>query len=318
MPIEFRCGSGHLLKARDDQVGTQARCPACGEVIAVSRPSGALDELELVASEAAAIPLEQLVESLSSRVVSIIASGRGEGAGFFIAPNGIVATNKHVVESATTVTVRLADSREVHGSVLRAFPDVDLAFVKVESQLAELPLAASDSGVKVGQEVLAIGNPRGLHNTVTKGIISALGRMVSGIPMLQTDAAINPGNSGGPLLDLRGRVVGITTAKVGNGERLGFALPSSSIRSRLEETLKELGAGPRSYCPYCGKVGRWTKYCENCGAAAPAKPSTTTSVAAGVDDAPPAAPAVEATCKVCGTVNPHGLKYCGKCGTRLR
>jgi S1-C subfamily serine protease len=314
MPVEFICTSGHLLKAREDQIGKQARCPACGDVVTVPTARNAIDELELVERRDAPLSLEDLVLALTPKVVSILAPNSGEGAGFFVAPDGILATNKHVVGSATEVTVRLADTREIQGKVLRAYPDVDLAFVKVDVHMKELPLVASDGSIKVGQSVVAIGNPRGLHNTVTKGIISSLGRMVMGKQMVQTDAAINPGNSGGPLVDLNGHVIGITTLKVGDGERLGFALPSSVVRTRLDETLKELVAGgTQSYCPHCGKTGRWVKYCQNCGASAPLKVShPERAEAAGT-----ASVAQGGQCKACKTSNATGTKYCSKCGTRL-
>jgi len=311
MAVEFRCESGHLLKAREDQIGKQARCPACGDVITVPAPGESLDELELLERREAPVPLEELLQALTPKVVSILTPGSGEGAGFFVASDGIVATNRHVVGTASQVTVRLADTREVQGKVLRAFPDVDLAFVKVNVQMQELPLAPPGASLKVGQSVIAIGNPLGFHNTVTKGIVSSVGRMVMGNQMVQTDAAINPGNSGGPLVDLGGNVIGITTAKIGNGERLGFALPSSVVRLRLEETLQELTTGGgQVYCPHCGKTGAWGKYCGNCGATVASKPPSS-------DRAEPQKAVTGGHCRACKTSNPIGVKYCNKCGARL-
>jgi S1-C subfamily serine protease len=315
MPIEFMCKFGHLLKVGDEMAGKKVACPSCEFMNTVPSPKGT-PKVELVERKDAPISLEDLVETLTPKVVSILTPDHGEGAGFFVTSDGIVATNKHVVGSFTEVTVRLADTREVTGRVVRAYPDVDLAFIKVDIHLKEKPLAMADTSLRVGQSVVAIGNPRGLHNTVTKGIISSLGRMVKGTQMVQTDAAINPGNSGGPLVDLNGNVIGINTAKVGNSDSLGFALPSSVVRARLDETLKELvHGGTQSYCPFCGKTGRWVKYCDNCGAATPdKKPGTSANAKPATVPAPTA---VGGPCKACRTDNPPGTKYCSKCGTRM-
>ncbi len=263
----------------------------------------------------APLPLEELLQTLTPKVVSVLRPDGAEGAGFFVSGNGVLVTNRHVVGTASEVIVRLADTREIHGQVRRSFPDVDLAFVKVDVPIEGLRMAPSKT-LKVGQPVVAIGNPMGLHNTVTKGIVSSLGRMVRGIQMIQTDEAINPGNSGGPLVDLSGNVIGVNTVRVGGGENLGFAIPASVLHARLERSLDELSAGcaQTAYCPYCGKAGTASRYCQNCGAA-----RARTGRAAPPEKAEAAAPAGPGgECRACKNVNPASARYCNRCGYTLR
>src|SRR5665213_2805385 len=160
------------------------------------------------------------------------------GSGVIVdAMGGYVLTNNHVVEGADAITVKLADKREFPGVVVGRDPKTDLAVVKIKgaSDLSALAFGDSD-GVEVGDWVLAVGSPFGLEQTVSHGIISAKGRVIGAGPyddFLQTDAAIHPGNSGGPLLDIRGRVIGINTAvasESGGSEGVGFAIPSNLAR----------------------------------------------------------------------------------------
>lgn len=157
---------------------------------------------------------------------------RGTGSGFIISPDGRLITNAHVVADADTVKVTLKDGRVLNGNVVGVDAVTDLAVVKIEgSSLPTVKLGNSEN-LRPGQWAIAIGNPLGLDNSVTVGIISALGRSSSqvGVPdkrvsFIQTDAAINPGNSGGPLLNARGEVIGINTAIRANAQGLGFAIP---------------------------------------------------------------------------------------------
>ena len=168
---------------------------------------------------------------------------RGQGSGFIVDRSGIILTNAHVVSGADEVTVNLRDGRTFRGEVRGIDEPSDLAVVKIEgSNLPVAPLGSS-SDVQVGDWAIAVGNPLGLDNTVSLGIISALSRSSAqiGIPdkrldFLQTDAAINPGNSGGPLLNDRGEVIGINTAIRAGAEGIGFAIPidlAKSIQDRL-------------------------------------------------------------------------------------
>src|SRR5581483_3581636 len=140
---------------------------------------------------------------------------RGSGSGFIIRKDGVILTNNHVVKAAREITVTLSDKREYPAKVLGRDPKTDLAVLKIETKgdLPVAPLGDSDA-LQVGDWVMAIGNPFGLSNTVTAGIVSAKGRVIGGPydNFIQTDASINPGNSGGPLFNDRGEVVGINSA----------------------------------------------------------------------------------------------------------
>ncbi len=171
----------------------------------------------------------------------------GAGSGFILNADGLVVTNAHVVEGADRVLVRLVDGREFPGQVVGADPSTDVAVVRIDpgEDVPEAVIGDSDE-VKVGDWVLALGNPLGLEFTVTAGIVSARGRTLSPTRLesyIQTDAAINPGNSGGPLVDLSGRVIGINTAIAGGGDRFvgyGFAVPAN-LAMRVVEDLIEYG-----------------------------------------------------------------------------
>ncbi len=182
---------------------------------------------------------------------------RGQGSGFITDKSGIVLTNAHVVSKADRVTVTLKDGREFEGVVKGTDEVTDLAVVQINPQSQDLPIAVlGDSDrVQVGDWAIAVGNPVGLNNTVTLGIISTLTRSSAqvGIPdkridFLQTDAAINPGNSGGPLLNERGEVIGINTAIRADANGIGFAIPINKVKS-IKDTL---AAGKQVPHPYIG------------------------------------------------------------------
>lgn len=178
---------------------------------------------------------------------------RGTGSGFIIKSDGLILTNAHVVDGADTVTVVMKDGRELRGRVLGADPVTDVAIVKVEgNNLPTVTLGNSDQ-LRPGEWAVAIGNPLGLDNTVTVGIISATGRRSSqvGVPdkrvgFIQTDAAINPGNSGGPLLNQRGEVIGMNTAIIGGAQGLGFAIPINTAQ-RISDQLVSKGKVDHPY-----------------------------------------------------------------------
>ncbi len=172
---------------------------------------------------------------------------RGEGSGFIISNNGQILTNAHVVEGADIVNVTLKDGRSFKGKVMGSDPVTDVAVVKIEANnLPIVPVGNSDQ-LKPGEWAIAIGNPLGLDNTVTTGIISATGRSSSavGVPdkrvqFIQTDAAINPGNSGGPLLNASGQVIGMNTAIIQGAQGLGFAIPINTVQ-RIANQLATTG-----------------------------------------------------------------------------
>ncbi len=173
---------------------------------------------------------------------------KGLGTGFLVDRDGTILTNNHVIEGADTITVKLADDRELPAKIVGRDPSTDIAVVKIDTkELSALPLGDSDR-MDVGDWVVAIGNPFGLSHTVSAGIVSAKGRTKDDVPLdptgyydfIQTDASINPGNSGGPLLNLRGEVVGINSAIRGGGAQgIGFAIPINMVKQLLPMLLRD-------------------------------------------------------------------------------
>src|SRR5438128_241461 len=175
------------------------------------------------------------------------------GSGFIIDTKGYILTNNHVVENADEIVVKLLTGKEFKAKVVGRDPKTDIALIEIHGASDLTPVVLGDSdGLKVGQWVVAIGNPFGLENTVTAGIVSALGRHINQGPydnFIQTDAAINPGNSGGPLLNTRGEVVGINTAifsRGGGNIGIGFAIPIS-LAKEIVPQLKEKGHVTRGW-----------------------------------------------------------------------
>ncbi len=166
------------------------------------------------------------------------------GSGFIISSEGFILTNNHVVEKATEIKVKLDNGKEYDAKIVGRDKKTDLALIKVKPDSGfPKPVALGDSNaIRVGDWVMAVGNPFGLGQTVTTGIISAKGRIIGAGPyddFLQTDAAINPGNSGGPLFNMKGEAIGINTAIIARGQNIGFAIPISIV----EKLLPQLKSG---------------------------------------------------------------------------
>ncbi len=185
-------------------------------------------------------PLEERVE-------------RGTGSGFIISADGRLITNAHVVEGAQQVKVTLKDGQTFDGQVVGTDSITDVAVVKIDGENLPIATLGKTGNLTPGEWAIAIGNPLGLDNTVTVGIISALGRSSSevGVPdkrvrFIQTDAAINPGNSGGPLLNAQGEVIGINTAIRADAQGLGFAIPIETVR-RIADQLFAKGKADHPY-----------------------------------------------------------------------
>ncbi len=175
---------------------------------------------------------------------------RSLGSGFIISKDGYILTNNHVVEQADEVNVTLADGRDFKAEVKGLDPKLDVALLKIDTD-EELPVArlGDSDGLKVGEWVMAIGNPFGLEQTVTVGIVSAKGRVIGAGPyddFIQTDASINPGNSGGPLFNIHGEVVGVNTAIIAGGQGIGFALPINAAHAIIPQ-LKATGHVTRGW-----------------------------------------------------------------------
>lgn len=183
----------------------------------------------------------RVARAITPTVVSV-SQQDGSGSGIIVRADGVVLTNAHVVGDSRTVEVGLADGRTLTGQVAGRDPSIDVAVVRVQAQsLPAAPLGDSDK-LEVGQSAIAIGNPLGLDRTVTSGVVSAVNRDPRGLSLdglIQTDAAISPGNSGGPLVDSRGRVIGITTAVIAGigASGLGFAVPINLANDVVRQVL---------------------------------------------------------------------------------
>jgi S1-C subfamily serine protease len=211
-------------------------------------------ERTVVSTGSRGVPQVLLMDPLFRQFFGVPGAGipsqrteRGQGTGVIFQPEGLILTNAHVVDGSSRVTVVLVDGRSLEGSVVGSDPITDLAVVRVSSNspLPVAPLGNSD-GVQVGDWAIAVGNPFGLDNTVTLGIISSTNRNASKLgitdkrlDLIKTDAAINPGNSGGPLLNAEGQVVGINAmVRSGPGAGLGFAIPINRARNIADQLVK--------------------------------------------------------------------------------
>ncbi len=206
----------------------------------------------------------QAVVHITSRVTTMnfffgAVPGEGTGSGFILDEEGHVVTNYHVIEGADSIAVTLADESTLEATVVGIDPPNDLALLRIESPPDSLtPVELGDSSsLRVGQRAVAIGNPFGLDRTLTVGVISALGRPLQTseenviFNVVQTDAAINPGNSGGPLLDSRGRVIGVNTAIRQDAQGIGFAVPVDTVK-RVLPALIEQGYYPHPWLGFLG------------------------------------------------------------------
>jgi serine protease Do len=220
----------------------EALTPAVVNVRVVAEPARGRDAAE----ESLPEPFRRFAPERGPRAV------RGMGSGFIVDASGYVVTNHHVVNEAKSIEVTLSDGRQLPAKLIGSDPDTDLALLKVEATgLPTIPLGRSGE-VRVGEPVMAIGNPFGLDHTVTVGIISAKSRVIGAgryDDFLQTDAAINPGNSGGPLISTRGEAIGIASAiasRSGGFQGIGFAIPSDLARPVLAE-LRTAGRVTRGW-----------------------------------------------------------------------
>jgi len=188
------------------------------------------------------------VEILGPAVVSLTSGDRrrgraGTGSGILLAPDGYVLTNSHVVHGAARFELALTDGRTLGGTLVGDDPATDLAVVRADGTGLPFAPLGDSAGLRVGQLVIAIGNPLGFQSTVSAGVVSALGRALRGAGgrlienVIQTDVALNPGNSGGPLVDSRGQVVGINTAIIAMAQGISFAVPATTARWVVPQLL---------------------------------------------------------------------------------
>jgi serine protease Do len=190
-----------------------------------------------------------VVQDVSPSVVHIQVQtrfGDSSGTGVVLEENGIILTNQHIVDGAISISVALTDDSVFEGTIIGEDESVDIAIVKIEAEGLQPARLGDSSILRVGEDVIAIGHALGLAGgpTVSKGIVSALGRTVNQgadqlTDLIQTDAAINPGNSGGPLLNANGHVIGINTARLDSGEGIGFAIEINLAQSIVEQLIHQ-------------------------------------------------------------------------------
>ena len=237
------------------------------QLVVVPQEQAVINAVKTVGPAVVSIVVKDVVRGYDFFLQPYEEQMEGIGSGFIFDKRGYVLTNNHVIQGADEIKVILTDKREFTGEVLGADPQNDLAVVKLDNaeNLPVVTLGDSDK-LQVGQMTIAIGTPYDLNfqNTVTTGVVSALGRAIqsqsqsrtgSAVSMsnlIQTDASINPGNSGGPLLDSQGKVIGINTAILGNAQGMGFAIPINTAKSIINDLI-EYGYAKR---PYIGIYGQ--------------------------------------------------------------
>uniref|UniRef100_A0A7C3J6F2 Trypsin-like serine protease n=1 Tax=candidate division WOR-3 bacterium TaxID=2052148 RepID=A0A7C3J6F2_UNCW3 len=249
--------------------------------------------------------ISNIIEKIKESIV-VVKTDKNIGTGFIADTTGIVITNAHVVEDSTDCEIQMFDKKSYDAKVIESNFDMDIAFIKIISnRVFKKANVLKRKDYNVGDEVIAYGNPLGFENTVTKGIISALDREIGGIKYIQTDVPINPGNSGGPLVDKKGRIIGINTLKIADASGIGFAIPIIDIVPLINLTIKKYKLTPDSvYCNVCGhRNSSNSSWCEKCGA----------KLVENVEKVKNK----NKKCPECGEKNPADAKWCKKCGHNL-
>jgi serine protease Do len=265
----FFAGAGAAIVAVALSFGVQPLVGGSNVERALETPAAHAQEAPVAAPEMGLPNVSSIFDAQKSKVVAIstemaanpregmfpffrgpIGPRMGQGSGFIVDPDGYVITNYHVVKGASRITVAFENDEKFDATLVGSDEKIDIALLKIDAgkKLPAVELGSSER-LRVGQWVVAIGNPFGLDYSVTAGIISAKGRNIGAGPyddFIQTDASINPGNSGGPLFDLAGRVIGVNTAIIRDGQGIGFAVPIDMVKAVVPQ-LKNKGYVSRGY-----------------------------------------------------------------------
>jgi S1-C subfamily serine protease len=216
------------------------------------KPSAATDPAQTVSPSEISRAFINAAKRVRPTVVHIMVGTRGaNGSGVIVSPNGYILTNNHVASAAYELTVKLSDGRQFTARRIGVDPRADLALIKVEAQNLPAATLGDSSKLEQGEWVIALGSPFGLEQTMTAGIVSAIGRKFGGPydNFIQTDASINPGNSGGALVNMNGEVIGINSSiysKGGGSEGVGFSIPSNIAR-QVKDNLLRNSRSPSAY-----------------------------------------------------------------------
>src|SRR5262252_4013139 len=226
--------------------------PVFGQQAQQIRKSGATDTTQVASPSEFSRTFIEAAKRIKPAVVHVKVGTRGAtGSGVIVSSDGYILTNNHVASAANELTVKLADGRELRARRIGVDKTADLALIKVEAQNLPYATLGDSSKLEQGEWVIALGSPFGLEQTMTAGIVSALGRKFNGPNdnFIQTDASINPGNSGGALVNMKGEVIGINTSilsKGGGSEGVGFAIPSNTAKTVKERLLGNAGVYARA------------------------------------------------------------------------
>jgi len=208
------------------------------------------------------------IQNITANVVKI-GSSSGSGSGFYLKKHGLVVTNNHVVSGHKMVSIETQTQERLTAKVVFLNPIVDLAFLLPSRPLDDMPeLFIQPSGaLQAMDKVAVLGFPYGMPFTITDGIVSSSKQLMNGRHYIQTDAAVNPGNSGGPLVNLRGEVVGVATAKFTNADNMGFAILADDLLADIESFAENVSLQFSVKCPSCSNLlFEKMEYCQNCGA----------------------------------------------------
>jgi len=239
----MRARFARRLPALALSLGLGLFAPAFGQQAQQTRTSEATDRTQIASPSEFSRAFVEAAKRIKPAVVHIKVGTRGAtGSGVIVSSDGYVLTNNHVASAANELTVKLADGRELRARRIGVDPQTDLALIKIEAQNLPYATLGDSSKLEQGEWVIALGSPFGLEQTMTAGIISAIGRKFNGPydNFIQTDASINPGNSGGALVNMNGEVIGINTSilsRGGGSEGVGFAIPSNTAKKVKERLL---------------------------------------------------------------------------------
>jgi hypothetical protein len=253
---------------------------------------------------------DQIYKRVNPSVVSIFTED-AIGSGVYFRENSLIATNRHVVGDSSEVIVHFHDSKETPGRVIQSFLDVDLAFIRVTEWPDKMNLPVGCDSAAEGETVFAIGSPKGLSSSLTKGTVSSRARLLKKIKFIQHDAAINGGNSGGPLFNARGELIGLNTYNWIDSQGMGFAIPIAVINEKYSERKTQLdNSHNRRYCPLCGhSTDSNGRYCDNCGV------DLNRYDKAGENQA--SFSGFRTKCS-CGCDRQNDEKYCSRCGQSFK